>query len=78
MMEEARYRNVPVDAETYRMVKALAQAKGFGERGQGAVVRALVRGEYEKLAAVKQVPAPGENPNAGELEFRAELREKGM
>jgi hypothetical protein len=55
-MKETKYKNVPLDAETYRMVKVLAQARGFGERGQGAVVRSLVKAEYEKLDSLK----PGE------------------
>jgi hypothetical protein len=62
-MAEQKYKNVPLDPETYRMVKVLAQAKGFGERGQGAVVRSLVRAEYEKLDSVK-LPASANETQA--------------
>ena len=57
-----KYSNVPLDAETYRRVKVLAQAKGFGERGHAAVVRALVNTEYEKWDAVKLVDNQASEP----------------
>lgn len=66
----AEYRNIPVDPETYEMVKALGEAY---ERKMGAQVRVMARAEWEKLAAAKLVAAnkPG---MTGEQEFRAELR----
>lgn len=54
----SKYRNIPVDLETYQAIKTLAQAKGFGERGMGAVVRVMAKAETEKLPLVKpQEPA---------------------
>jgi hypothetical protein len=56
-MADKKYLNIPLDEETYKKVKTLAQAKGFGARGQGAIVRALVNAEYEKWASEKLLGA---------------------
>jgi hypothetical protein len=49
----ADYKMVPVDEETYQKIGILAQAKGFGKRGYGAVVRAMTKVEFDKWASVK-------------------------
>lgn len=41
----AKYKNIPVDDETYIAVKTIAQANGLGERGLGAQVRKWVNQE---------------------------------
>jgi hypothetical protein len=66
MNMKQKYLNIPLDEETYRKVKTLAQAKGFGERGQGAVVRALVNVEYEKWASVKPIDPATEQIDAAQ------------
>lgn len=50
------YRMIPVDEDTDQMIVALCEAYEFGKRAKGAMVRKLVRAEYEKLAVVKLVP----------------------
>ncbi len=55
------YKTIPVDEETYARVMTLCKAFEMGERGKGALVRKLVKAEYEKLAAVKLLPAEQEN-----------------
>ena len=52
----AEYKNIPIDLETHDMLMALCDAYEFGKRGQGAMVRKLVKAEHEKLAAVKLIP----------------------
>lgn len=52
----AEYKNIPVDPETHKKLIALARAMGFGERGQGAIVRRLVNEEYAKQAALNLLP----------------------
>lgn len=47
MVNEPRYRNVPVDMITHRQLMALCEKKGFGQRGQGALVRVLIKQSYE-------------------------------
>jgi hypothetical protein len=47
MVHEPRYRNVPVDALTHKQLMALCEARGFGQRGQGAYVRILIKKEFE-------------------------------
>jgi hypothetical protein len=51
----ADYVNIPVDEETKAMVVALCEAYGLPKRGQGAMVKKLVKADYEKLRAVKLV-----------------------
>jgi hypothetical protein len=49
-MDEVRgYVTIPVDPETYQMVRRIAEIRGLGRRGNGAVVRQAVRAEYQKL-----------------------------
>lgn len=55
------YKNIPVDPETAKRIEALCAAYEMGRRGQGALVRKLVKAEYEKLAAVKLI-APVDEP----------------
>lgn len=60
------YKNIPVDPETAKKIEALCVAYEMGRRGQGALVRKLVKAEYEKLAAVRMLPgdAPKIEPQA--------------
>lgn len=43
------YKTIPVDQETYEMIEALCQAYEMGKRSKGAMVRRLVKREYELL-----------------------------
>ena len=45
----ADYKMIPVDEETKKDVVFLAKRFGFGERGQGAMVRMLVKEKLQKL-----------------------------
>ena len=44
-----KYNNIPVDTATKQNLIVLATRLGFGERGQGAVVRMLVNEKLQKL-----------------------------
>lgn len=46
---EQRYKTVPVDLETYNGIMQLCAMRGFGQRGQGALVRILVKSELAKV-----------------------------
>ena len=48
----ADYKNIPVDLETYGIVKALGNAYA---RKMGAQVKVMAKAEYEKLLAVKAI-----------------------
>ena len=52
VMVAQRYKMIPVDMQTYEQLLTLCETQGFGRRGQGAMVRKLVKGEYEKLPKV--------------------------
>lgn len=54
MVHEPRYRNVPVDAMTHKRLMALCERRGFGQRGQGALVRILINNSYEAEFAKKK------------------------
>lgn len=43
------YKMIPVDQDTHTRLMALCRAYGFGQRGQGAMVRKLVNSEFEKI-----------------------------
>ncbi len=60
----AEYKNIPVDLETHEMLIALCEAFEFGKRGQGAMVKKLVKAEYSKWADVKLLPAGGKGKSA--------------
>lgn len=47
MVKEPRYRMIPVDQITHKQLMALCELRGFGQRGQGALVRILIKKEYE-------------------------------
>ncbi len=47
MVKEPRYRMVPVDLVTHKQLMALCELRGFGQRGQGALVRSLIKKEYK-------------------------------
>ena len=47
MVREPRYRNVPVDMITHKQLMDLCEARGFGQRGQGAYVRILIKKDFE-------------------------------
>lgn len=51
------YKMIPVDKDTDHMIVALCEAYEFGKRAKGAMVKKLVKAEFEKLAAVKLLPA---------------------
>lgn len=44
-----RYKMIPVDQQTHKRLMALCNVYGFGQRGQGAMVRKLVNSEFEKI-----------------------------
>jgi len=44
---EQRYRNIPVDRITHKKLMELCDVRGFGQRGQGALVRILINNSYE-------------------------------
>lgn len=52
----SRYKMIPVDQQTYLRLLALCEAHGFGQRGQGAMVRRLVNLEFEKIPSAHIVP----------------------
>ncbi len=45
----SRYKMIPVDQQTHVRLMALCGAYGFGQRGQGAMVRKLINSEFEKI-----------------------------
>jgi hypothetical protein len=47
MVQEPRYRNVPLDMRTHQRLMKLCAKKGFGARGQGAYVRILINRDFE-------------------------------
>lgn len=46
-VNKPRYKNVPVDMPTHDQLMALCEARGFGQRGQGAYVRILIKRDFE-------------------------------
>jgi len=51
-----RYRMVPVDMQTFARLMTLCNTYGFGQRGQGAMVRKLVNNEFEKIKPPPSTP----------------------
>lgn len=49
----SKYRNIPVDDETYEMVEALCEAYEMGKRSKGAMIKKLAKAETEKLQNAK-------------------------
>jgi hypothetical protein len=47
--QSPRYKMIPVDQQTHERLMALCNVYGFGQRGQGAMVRKLVNSEFEKI-----------------------------
>jgi hypothetical protein len=47
--QPSRYKMIPVDQQTHKRLMALCNVYGFGQRGQGAMVRKLVNSEFEKI-----------------------------
>lgn len=65
-VREMAYKTIPVDEETYEMVQKLCAAYEMNKRAQGALVKKLVKADYNKLAAAKLIPEtdspkPGQN-----------------
>lgn len=56
VVETQRYKTVPVDLETHERLMALCEVHGFGKRGQGAMVRKLVKTEYEIMLSNRVLP----------------------
>lgn len=48
-IDEPRYKNIPVDMQTYKDLLRLCEARGFGKRAQGTMVRLLINKELKKL-----------------------------
>ena len=48
-MVEKQYKMVPVDMDTHADLMELCAMRGLGRRGQGAMVRILVKAEKEKI-----------------------------
>lgn len=44
-----KYNNIPVDTATKKSLIVLSKRFGFGERGQGAMIRLLVNEKLQKL-----------------------------
>lgn len=55
-MVEKQYKMVPVDLETHADLMDLCAMRGLGKRGQGAMVRILVRKEKEIIQAQLSEP----------------------
>jgi len=53
---KSKYKNIPVDHDTYSMVVVLCEAFDMNKRSQGALVRKWARYEYEKLEKAKILP----------------------
>jgi hypothetical protein len=49
--QATRYKMIPVDNETHARLMALCAKYGFGQRGQGAMMRRLINIEFEKISA---------------------------
>lgn len=49
LVPPSRYKMIPVDQHTHARLMALCSEYGFGQRGQGAMVRKLVNSEFEKI-----------------------------
>lgn len=56
-----KYNNIPVDTATKKNLIVLATRFGFGERGQGAVVRMLVNEKLQRLGITAGGSTPDEN-----------------
>ena len=50
---EKQYKMVPVDLDTHADLMNLCAQRGFGQRGQGAMVRVLVRAELARMPKVE-------------------------
>ena len=50
-----RYKMIPVDPHTHARLMTLCSEYGFGQRGQGAMVRKLINSEFEKI--LSKLPA---------------------
>jgi hypothetical protein len=48
-MATNQYHTIPVDNETYRRILEICQVREMGQRAQGALIRQLVKSEYQKL-----------------------------
>jgi len=61
IVEEVRqYKTVPLDVETHEQLLALCEHFGFGKRGQGAMVRKLVKPAYEFMLQEQSLPKQDE------------------
>ncbi|MCJ7434264.1 MAG: hypothetical protein MUO77_12325, partial [Anaerolineales bacterium] len=56
MTPASRYKMIPVDQQTHARLMALCSAYGFGQRGQGAMVRKLVNSEFERIPSAVSTP----------------------
>lgn len=56
-----KYNNIPVDTATKKNLIVLATRFGFGERGQGAVVRMLVNEKLQRLGLAAAGPTANES-----------------
>jgi hypothetical protein len=81
----SRYRMVPVDVPTYKRLRLLCEARGFGQRGQGALVRILVNKAFEDFEnevanenIEKQIQKTSSLSLSSELKKLADLKNKGI
>ena len=56
MTSVSRYKMIPVDQQTHARLMALCSEYGFGQRGQGAMVRKLVNSEFERIPSTLSSP----------------------
>lgn len=56
MTSASRYKMIPVDQQTHARLMALCSEYGFGQRGQGAMVRKLVNSEFERIPSIMSSP----------------------
>lgn len=56
-MTSTRYHTIPVDSETYRKIREICQVREMGRRAQGALIRQLIKCEYQKIKTDKEIPS---------------------
>jgi hypothetical protein len=60
------YETIPVDTETKQLVLAMCAALGMPRRSQGALVKNVVKAEYEKMVATGKI-LPVEAPKTEQV-----------
>ena len=55
--DKPKYKNIPVELDTYDMVVVLCELHDMSKRSQGALVRKLAKAEYEVFEKLEKVPS---------------------